>query len=54
MLKTIFTIGVFALLALFALKLVIGLALPLLGIAIKILIIGAVVYGVMLVVAEVG
>jgi multisubunit Na+/H+ antiporter MnhC subunit len=51
MLKTIFTIGVFALLALFALKLVIGLALPLLGIAIKILIIGAVVYGVMLVVA---
>jgi hypothetical protein len=54
MLKTIFTIGLVALLALFALKLL-GFMLPLIGfligMAVKILILGAVVYGVMLVVA---
>lgn len=51
MLKTIFTIGVVALLGLFALKLIGVLFLPLIGLAVKILVIGAVVYGVMLVVA---
>jgi hypothetical protein len=51
MLKTIFTIGVLALLGLFALKLIGVLFFPLIGLAIKILLIGAVVYGVMLVVA---
>lgn len=51
MLKTIFTIGVVALLGLFALKLIGALFFPLIGLAVKILVIGAVVYGVMLVVA---
>jgi hypothetical protein len=51
MLKTIFTIGVVALFGLFALKLVGVLFFPLIGLAVKILLIGAVVYGVMLVVA---
>ena len=51
MLKTIFTIGVVALLGLFALKLIGVLFFPLIGLAVKILVIGAVVYGVMLVVA---
>ena len=51
MLKTIFTIGVVALLGLFALKLIGVLFFPLIGLAVKILLIGAVVYGVMLVVA---
>jgi len=51
MLKTIFTIGVVALLGLFALKLIGVLFFPLIGLAVKILFIGAVVYGVMLVVA---
>jgi hypothetical protein len=51
MLKTIFTIGVVALLGLFALKLVGVLFFPLIGLAVKILMIGAVVYVVMLVVA---
>jgi hypothetical protein len=51
MLKTIFTIGVFTLLGLFALKLVGFLFFPLIGLAVKILMIGAVVYVVMLVVA---
>jgi hypothetical protein len=51
MLKTIFTIGVVALLGLFALKLVGVLFFPLIGLAVKILLVGAVVYGVMLVVA---
>ena len=51
MLKTIFTIGVVTLLALFALKVVGVLFFPLIGLAVKILMIGAVVYVVMLVVA---
>jgi len=51
MLKTIFTIGIVALLGLFALKLVGVLFFPLIGLAVKILLIGVVVYGVMLVVA---
>jgi len=51
MLKTIFTIGVVALLGLFALKLIGVLFFPLIGLAVKILVIGLVVYGVMLVVA---
>lgn len=51
MLKVIFTIGVVTLLGLFALKLVGVLFFPLIGLAVKILLIGAVVYGVMLVVA---
>jgi len=51
MLKTIFTIGVVALLGLFALKLIGVLFFPLIGLAVKILLLGAVVYGVMLVVA---
>ncbi len=51
MLRTIFTIGLFALLGLFALKLVFGIMGPLfalflllLGMAIKIAIIGAIIY----------
>lgn len=55
MLKTIFTIGVVALLGLFALKVIGFVILPVLGwaigAAVQILLIGAVVYGVMLVVA---
>ncbi len=51
MLKTIFTIGVVALFGLFALKLIGVLFFPLIGLAIKILMIGGVVYVVMLVVA---
>ena len=51
MLKTIFTIGVVALLGLFALKLIGVLFFPLIGLAVKILLVGAVVYGEMLVVA---
>lgn len=51
MLKVIFTIGVVTLLGLFALKLIGVLFFPLIGLAVKILLIGAVVYGVMLVVA---
>lgn len=55
MLKTIFTVGVLALLGLFALKVIGVVVFPLLalliGLAVKILFIGAVVYGVMLVVA---
>lgn len=51
MLKTIFTIGVVALLGLFALKVIGFLFVPLIGLAVKILLVGAVVYGVMLVVA---
>jgi hypothetical protein len=51
MLKTIFTIGVVALFGLFALKLIGVLFFPLIGLAIKILMIGGVVYCVMLVVA---
>jgi len=51
MLKTIFMIGVASLLALFALKVVGFLFFPLIGLAVKILLLGAVVYAVMLVVA---
>jgi hypothetical protein len=55
MLKTIFTIGVMALLGLFALKVIGVVVFPLLGLliglAVKILLIGTVVYVVMLVVA---
>ena len=51
MLKTIFTIGVVALFGLFALKLIGVLFFPLIGLAIKILLIGGVVYVVMRVVA---
>ncbi len=51
MLKTIFTIGIVSLLALFALRVIGVLFFPLIGLAVKILLIGAVVYGVMLVVA---
>jgi hypothetical protein len=51
MLKTIFSIGVITLLALFALKLIGFLFFPLIGLAVKILLVGAIVYAVMLVVA---
>lgn len=51
MLKTIFTIGVITLLGLFALKLIGFLFFPLIGLAVKILLVGAIVYAVMLVVA---
>lgn len=49
MLRTLFTIGVVAIVALYALKfvgvLVVGVLGPLLGFAIKVLLVGAVVYG---------
>jgi hypothetical protein len=49
MLRTLFTIGVVAILALWALKflgvLVFGVLGPLLGVAFKVLVVGAVVYG---------
>jgi hypothetical protein len=55
MLKTIFTIGVMALMGLFALKVIGVVVFPLLGLliglAVKILLIGTVVYVVLLVVA---
>jgi hypothetical protein len=55
MLRTLFTIGVVAIVALYVLKfagvIVFGVLGPLLGLAIKVLLVGAVVYGVIRLVA---
>ena len=55
MLRTLFTIGIVAIVALFVLKVVgvvvFGVLGPLLGVAIKVLLVGAVVYGAIRIVA---